>query len=61
MTPRRHLWIWCGLADTALCAAFAMLLKLPILVALAPLSFPLRAWVDSRQEGQAFIDRLFSW
>lgn len=56
---RQHLWLLCGFVDAALCVALAALLDLPILYALAPLSFPLWAWVDSRPDGRAFIDRLF--
>ncbi len=59
MMSRQHLWLLCGLADAALCVALGMLLELRLLYALAPLSFPLWAWVDSRPEGQAFIGRLF--
>jgi hypothetical protein len=36
-----------------------LLLDLPLLYALAPLSFPLWAWLDGRAEGRALLDRLF--
>ncbi len=59
MMPRQHLWLLCAAADAALCTALAALIDLPFLYALAPLSFPLWAWVDGRPEGRAFIERLF--
>jgi hypothetical protein len=57
--PRQHRWLICGLGDATLCAVLGWLLEVPFLYALAPLSFPLWARVDSRPQGRAFIDRLF--
>lgn len=56
---RNNAWLVCAAGDAALCAGIAALLGWPILYALAPLSFPLWAWVDDRPEGRAFIDRIF--
>jgi len=56
---RKHGWLLCAVADAALCGVLAALLDLLLLYAVAALSFPLWAWVDSRPEGRAFIDRLF--
>jgi len=44
--------------NAALCVGLGMLLGWSLLYVLAPLSFPLWAWVDSRPEGRAWLDRL---
>jgi hypothetical protein len=54
---RDHLWLLFAAGDAALCAGLAALFGWPLLYALAPLSFPLWAWVDSRPEGRAWLDR----
>ena len=55
---RRYAWLIFAAGDAALCVGLGMLLGWPILYAVAPLSFPLWAWVDSRPEGRAWFDRL---
>jgi hypothetical protein len=47
-------------ADAALCITLGMLLRWPILYAIAPLSFPLWAWVASRPNGRAWLARFFN-
>jgi hypothetical protein len=56
---RRHRWLLCASGDAALCVLLAALFGLHFLYALAPLSFPLWAWLDGRAEGRALLDRLF--
>jgi|GEM_PF-6627695 len=52
-------WLRFAAADAALCVALGMLLRWPILYVIAPLSLPLWAWVASRPEGRAWLDRFF--
>lgn len=59
MIARRHRWLACAAGDAAFCVGLGVLLGWPIFYALAPLSFPLWAWLDSRPEGRSIIDRLF--
>lgn len=54
---RNHLWLLFALGDAALCVGIGSLLGWPILYAIAPLSFPLWAWVDSQPDGRAWLDR----
>ena len=56
---RKNVWLVFAAGDAALCVGLAALLEWPILHALAPLSFPMWAWVDGRPEGRAFINRFF--
>jgi hypothetical protein len=56
---RQHAWLLFAAGDAALCLAVGMLFEWPILYALAPLSFPLWAWVESRPEGRAWLGRFF--
>ena len=58
MTPR-NAWLILAAGDAALCVVLGMLLAWRVLYALAPLSFPMWAWLDSRPEGRAWINRLF--
>ncbi len=59
MIARRHRWLFCAGGDAALCVLLGWVLRLPILYVLAPLSFPLWAWLDGHPEGRALLDRLF--
>ncbi len=59
MIGRRQRWLVCAAADAALCVALAALLGWPVLYAIAPLAFPLWAWLDGRPEDRALLDRLF--
>ncbi len=59
MAMRSYLWILLAVADAALLVALGFWLDLPIFYALAPLSFPAWAWVDSRPEARAWLDRHF--
>jgi hypothetical protein len=59
MIAPRHRWLLCAAGDAGQCVLLALLLDLPLLYALAPLSFPLWAWLDGRAEGRALLDRLF--
>ena len=56
---RRHAWLLFALADAALLIGLGMWLDWPILFALAPLSFPAWAWLNSKPEGRALLDRFF--
>ncbi len=55
-----RIWLLFAAGDAALCAGLGALLDWPLLYALAPLSFPLWAWFDSRPEGRAWLDRFRS-
>ncbi len=59
MIARQHRWLLCAAGDAGVCVLLALLLDLPFLYALAPLSFPLWAWLNGRAEGRALLDRLF--
>ena len=55
----RNGWLILAAGDAGLCVALAMLLGWTVFYVLAPLSFPMWAWVDSRAEGRAWISRFF--
>lgn len=55
---RKNVWLLFAAGDASLCVALGTLLEWPLFFALAPLSFPLWAWVDSQPEGRAWLDRL---
>jgi hypothetical protein len=59
MIARRHRWFLCAASDAGLCTLLGLLLQLPILHAIAPLSIPLWAWIDAQAEGRALTDRPF--
>jgi hypothetical protein len=56
---RENAWLLFATGDAALCVGLAALTGWALLYALAPLSFPMWAWLDGRPEGRAIIDRFF--
>ena len=56
---REHAWLLFACFDAALIASAGWWLDLPILYALAPLSFPVWTWVGGLPQGQALLDRLW--
>lgn len=55
---RRNGWLLFAAGDATLCLGLGMLLGWPFFYVLAPLGFPLWAWVDSRPEGRAWLNRI---